>query len=71
LTGTAEFYIKPEGDSRTWHIINRYLSPSDYGNKEYNNAEYVFSRDSVTVLNEFIEIPDEKKFGLDLTGIKF
>lgn len=58
LNGTSEFYFKPSGDRRTWHVVNRYTSSGDNENPGYNMSEYTFTSDSVSVVNNYIGIPD-------------
>ena len=56
LEGVSEFYYKPEGDSRTWHVLNTYTSELSENAPEYNNSEYLFTSDSVTVINNYVGI---------------
>ena len=39
LEGVSEFYYKPEGDPRTWHVTNTYTSELSEDAPEYNNSE--------------------------------
>ncbi|MCC6866795.1 MAG: hypothetical protein IT280_11630 [Ignavibacteria bacterium] len=52
----SEFYYKPAGDSRLWHVINKYSSDSN-GIYVMNNSAYTFTADSVTVINEIASVP--------------
>lgn len=56
LRGTSEFFYKPEGDSRTWHIINKYSSGLSENSKMHNNSEYTFTNECVTVENNYVGI---------------
>ena len=56
LEGRSEFFFKPENDSRTWHVINVYSSEISGDVPEYNNSTYVFTSDSVTVINEYVGV---------------
>lgn len=53
LEGTSEFFYKPEGDERVWHVINTY-SRFSKESPEYNSSEYLFTSDSVTVKNHYV-----------------
>lgn len=52
----SSFYYKPAGDTRLWHVINKYGSDSN-GIFEINNSAYTFTADSVTVINEIASVP--------------
>lgn len=52
----SSFYYKPAGDTRMWHVINKYGSDSN-GIYEMNNSAYTFTADSVTVINEIAPVP--------------
>src|SRR5689334_16035292 len=67
ITGTTEFYFRPVDDSRIWHVVNRYISPDSEDQPEFNTSEYNFSSDSVTVLNEFIGVPETTQWDLGLS----
>jgi hypothetical protein len=56
LEGVSEFYFKPEGDSRTWHVSNTYTSELSENAPEYNNSVYLFTSDLVTVTNNYVGI---------------
>jgi hypothetical protein len=56
LEGASEFYYKPEGDNRTWHVLNTYSSQFSENAPEYNVSEYLFTSDSVTVKNNYVGI---------------
>lgn len=56
LEGVSEFYFKPEGDTRTWHVLNTYSSQFSEDAPEYNMSEYLFTSDSVTVKNNYVGI---------------
>lgn len=53
--GTSEFFYKA-GDERTWHVINRYSSGLSQDFPACNNSEYVFTSDTVTVINDYVGI---------------
>ena len=57
LNGIADFYIKPAGDSRIWHIINKYPGLNQTGGNSSNMSYYTFTSDSVLVVNEYAEMP--------------
>ncbi|HEY3250879.1 MAG TPA: hypothetical protein VGK25_07145 [Ignavibacteria bacterium] len=67
--GSSEFYFKPEGDKRLWHVVNMYsskpLNDSDY----FNNSIYTFSQDSVEVINSYLLTPDNGKLSFDLISL--
>lgn len=52
----SSFYYKPAGDTRLWHVINKYGSDSN-GIYVMNNSAYTFTADSVTVINEIAPVP--------------
>lgn len=52
----SSFYYKPAGDTRLWHVINKYGNDSN-GIYEMNNSAYSFTADSVTVINEIASVP--------------
>ena len=56
LKGTSEFFYKPEGDTRVWHVLNTYSSQFTKDAPEYNVSEYLFTSDSVTVRNHYVGI---------------
>ena len=56
LEGTSEFFYKPEGDTRVWHVLNTYSSQFSKDAPEYNVSEYLFTHDSVTVKNHYVGI---------------
>jgi hypothetical protein len=66
LRGITEFYFKSPGDSRTWHIKNRYINPDSEDKPDYNTSYYSFSADTVTVINEYIGIPEAVQWDLNL-----
>lgn len=55
LEGKSEFYFTPAGDNRVWHIVNKYGSPDSY--RGINEANYLFTADSVSVICEYAGIP--------------
>ena len=57
VEGLSSFYYKPAGDSRLWHVVNKYGKDS-IGKYEINNSTYTFTADSVTVVNEIASVPD-------------
>jgi hypothetical protein len=57
LSGSTEFYFVPAGDGRLWHIVNNYSTLSN-GKKSHNTSSYLFSKDSVSVKNDFSVIPE-------------
>jgi hypothetical protein len=61
--GTELFFI-PEKDDRVWHIINKFDSQAE--GIQYNNSNYLFGKDSVLVINEFVEIPDPDELNKNL-----
>lgn len=63
----SSFYYKPAGDTRLWHIINKYGSDSN-GIFEINNSAYTFTADSVIVINEIASMPDWDHY---VTGLIF
>lgn len=76
LNGKTEFYFVPSGDSRLWHVINKYNTVSSNDGPGYNMSSYTFSSDSVYVINEYvgmpdvkIGIPDEIMMGIGLSGL--
>lgn len=56
FSGTSEFFYKPEDDSRTWHVVNKYSSGLSKTSPEYNYSEYTFTNESVTVENNFVGV---------------
>ena len=59
FNGTAEYYFKPAGDYRLWHVINKYGQSQLNDGPGYNMSSYTFSSDSVTVINEFTDVPKD------------
>jgi hypothetical protein len=57
FSGTSEYYLKPAGDNRLWHVINKY-GCKDSGECSLNNSTYIFTADSVTVVNEIASVPE-------------
>gem|GEM_PF-4301402 len=56
FVGTSEFIYKSKDDNRTWHVINRYSSGLTDDLTAYNNSEYTFTKESVTVINNYAGI---------------
>ena len=56
LEGVSEFYYKSKDDSRIWHVINKYSSEISGNAPEYNNSSYLFTSDSVMVINEYVGV---------------
>lgn len=56
VKGISAFYYRPAGDSRIWHIVNKYGMDQN-GKYEMNNSTYTFTSDSVTVVNEIASVP--------------
>lgn len=57
LNGSTEFYFVPAYDGRLWHIINKY-NASLKGKETHNSSSYFFSKDSVSVKNNYVDISD-------------
>jgi hypothetical protein len=57
LSGSTEFYFVPAYDGRQWHIINSY-NASLNGKETHNTSSYFFSKDSISVKNNYVGIPD-------------
>jgi len=69
LSGKTEFSFVPSDDNRVWHVINKYSPVSSGDGPGYNMSSYTFSSDSVIVINEYVGLPDEKQWDLNLSGI--
>lgn len=67
--GTSEFYFKPAGDERLWHVLNLYSSKPLDDSDCYNNSIYTFSQDYVEVINNYLVIPDNGKLSFDVIGL--
>lgn len=67
LEGISAFYYKPAGDTRLWHVVNKYGGDS-IGMYEINNSTYTFTADSVTVINEIASVPDWEPY---ISGLIF
>src|SRR4030095_2420221 len=67
LEGSSEFYLKPAGDEKLWHVINTYTS--DTGEDQCNNSNYLFSGDSVLVVNKYYVDPSNQELNFALAGI--
>lgn len=67
VEGISAFYYKRAGDSRIWHVINKYGMDSN-GKYEMNNSTYTFTADSVTVINEIATVPDWEPY---ISGLIF
>ncbi|MCI0450362.1 MAG: hypothetical protein L0Y79_11375 [Chlorobi bacterium] len=52
--GSSEFFLKPAGDQRMWHISNKYVIADSDSGFDCNNSEYLFTADSVRVRNTII-----------------
>lgn len=67
MEGISAFYYKPAGDTRIWHVVNKYGKDS---NKKFsmNNSTYTFTADSVTVVNEIASVPDWEPY---ISGLIF
>jgi hypothetical protein len=57
LEGNSEFYLKPAGDERLWHVINTYTSNS--GEAQYNNSSYL-SAEILMVVNKYVVDADNQ-----------
>jgi hypothetical protein len=53
LMGISEFFYREDNDGRIWHVINLYSQYEKEDTVEYNNSYYSFSKDTVTVINNF------------------
>jgi hypothetical protein len=58
FSGNSEYYIRPAGDDRLWHVINKYGSRDSGRECSLNNSTYTFTADSVTVVNEIASVPE-------------
>jgi hypothetical protein len=67
LKGSSEFYLKPAGDERLWHVINTYTSNT--GEDQCNNSSYLFSGDTVLVVNKYYVDADNQEQNFALAGI--
>src|SRR5258706_14548662 len=54
FNGSSEFFFRPIGDTKSWHIINRYVSQNENDTLECNNSDYLFSKDLVQVVNDIV-----------------
>ncbi len=63
LTGTIEISLTPAGDNRVWHIENKFTAHERGDGPGCNMAAYTFTKDSVYVLREYANVPDQD--GLD------
>ena len=68
LTGNSEFFFKRAGDDRTWHVINRYSSLPFNDSSFCNNSNYLFTKDSVTMINEYLVVTEDGKLDFNLIG---
>ncbi len=68
LEGTSEFFYKPEGDTRVWHVLNTYSSQFSKDAPEYNVSEYLFTSDSVTVKNNYVGIDRSDFIAINITN---
>jgi hypothetical protein len=68
VEGISEFYFKPAGDERLWHIINKYGCTNSNGERTLNNSSYTFTSDSVLVVNEIATVPDWEPY---ISGLIF
>lgn len=69
FSGQSEFYYKPAGDTRIWHVINKY-SDFNSGNSDcYNMSDYTFNSDSVFVVNRYAGVQNQNQ--LDVTSNDF
>jgi len=66
--GISEFYFKPAGDDRLWHVINKYGCTNSDCERTLNNSSYTFTADSVLVVNEIAEVPE---WGPYISGLIF
>jgi len=69
LTGTTEFYFRPAGDNRIWHVVNKYNPIGSNEGPDYNVSSYTFTSDSVYVINEFAGVPETGQWDLSLSGL--
>jgi hypothetical protein len=53
---TSETIFKSDEDDRVWKISNRYSTEVSNDTLMCNNSEYLFTQDSVIVVNEFIGV---------------
>lgn len=69
LNGTIEFNLVPPGDNRVWHIVNKFnvLDPGE--GQGCNMAEYIFTSDSVFVVNKYAGVPSQALRGINLAHV--
>jgi len=68
FTGTSEFYFKPAGDQRLWHVVNVYSSKPLKDSDFCNNSIYTFSKDSVEVINSYLVTAENGSLNFDFIG---
>lgn len=64
LSGTSEYYYKPAGESRLWHVVNKYNCSDSATYNSCNNSSYTFTADSVYVVNEYVSVPEQELYTL-------
>jgi hypothetical protein len=62
LEGSSEFFYTPEGDSRLWHVKNLYSSGNSGNSGLSNNSEYIFTKDYVEVVNNYVGVSSVEFF---------
>jgi hypothetical protein len=70
--GITEHYFIPEDENgRTWHIVNEFYPDGSAECPGYNNAEYTFSNDSVSVIVKYSGIQENVQTGFDYAQQNF
>ena len=69
FSGHSEYYYKPAGDTRIWHVVNIYSELKPMNDNNQNMSFYKFNSDSVLVINQFAVIPDQYQPEIDAANV--
>jgi len=61
FNGQSEFYYKPAGEKRVWHVVNVYSEFNPLNDNFHNMSYYEFNSDSVLVINQYAFMPDQNQ----------
>jgi hypothetical protein len=67
--GQSEYYYKPAGDTRLWHLINKYSEFDSENGECHNMSCYTFSSDSVVVINQYNGIQSLNQWDITLNDL--
>lgn len=66
--GGVQFLFKPSVDTRLSRIVSRYAAEQFADTISYGNQNYVYSKDTVYIINEYVGIQNGQQWNFDFTG---